>query len=76
MVVKKSRIRNSLKATQVPVTFILYGSDDGISKLKSITVRTFLPYLVNIKQLCYFNNYIINKNLNAKAKGFFYATKA
>jgi hypothetical protein len=47
MVVKKSRMSNSLKATQVPTTIILYGSDDGISQLKSITLRTFLPYLGN-----------------------------
>ena len=47
MVVKKSRIRNSLIATQVPITVILYGSDDGISQLKSISLRTFLSYLRN-----------------------------
>jgi len=47
MGVKKSRIRNSLKATQVPTAIILYGTDDGISQLKSVTLRNFFPYLGN-----------------------------
>ena len=43
MVVKKSRIRNSLKATQVPTTIILYDSDNGVSQLKSITFKCDIP---------------------------------
>jgi len=47
MVVKKSRIMNSLKATHIPTAIILYGSDDGISQLKPVILRIFLPYLGN-----------------------------